>query len=55
MTRHERYNRSAKGKSRSDAYRATPKGRRSRLREVIRYGEARIHQIQEELISPGTV
>ena len=49
MTKHERYNRSSKGKARSDAYRATEKGRRTRLREEIRRREAYIQRYEEAL------
>lgn len=49
MTKHERYNRSPLGKARSDRYRATPAGRRARLREDIRRREATIQRIEKEL------
>jgi len=51
VTKHERYNRSEKGRARYRRYRATLKGhantRRYRLREAVKEREALIERIKE--------
>lgn len=53
MTKHEKYNRSEKGRARSERYRATPKGRAnersSAVRQRVREREEQIRRIEEEL------
>ena len=51
MNKHERYNRSPKGRARSARYRATEKGRanerRVNLRHTVKRREALIQRIEE--------
>jgi hypothetical protein len=53
VTKHERYNRSAKGEARYRRYRRTPKGQRNdriqHLRRLVVRRDAIINRIEEEL------
>ena len=58
MTRHERYNCSAKGQARYRRYRETEKGRANERRSHLRFAVARreslIQRLEEELPSLAT-
>ena len=51
MNRHERYNRSEKGKARSDRYRATDKGIITELKTIGRRNIVRTNKAIQELES----